>query len=92
MAPTINVRNKPVSREPFHHARQSFHHAKGIILFDIKFGLNADDRTKALGDFFGPERDFFRMLIAFCSGPPLGRHSYRNQASFARQRLQGGLP
>jgi Type VI secretion system (T6SS), amidase effector protein 4 len=40
--PQIEVRSKPVSREPF-----SQH--KGIILFDINFGLNLDLRTRALG-------------------------------------------
>jgi Type VI secretion system (T6SS), amidase effector protein 4 len=67
--PQINVSRKPISREPF---KQQ----KGIILFDINFGLNPDGRTRALGhvdlwdgetffdEVFGissPRRDFFQI-------------------------------
>ncbi len=67
--PNIDVRGKPVSRQPFLQA-------KGIILFDIQFGMNPDGRTRALGHvdlwdsktFFdeltkvsSPERDFFQI-------------------------------
>lgn len=67
--PTIESKGKPVSRDPFAQA-------KGIILFDIKFGLNPDGVTRALGhvdlwdsrtffdEIFGvssPHRDFFNI-------------------------------
>jgi hypothetical protein len=38
----IRVRGKPVSRD-------RFLNKKGVIFFDIVFGLNADHRTRALG-------------------------------------------
>jgi Type VI secretion system (T6SS), amidase effector protein 4 len=67
--PGIDIRGTPVSREPFVRA-------KGIILFDITFGINPDNRTRALGHvdlwdsqtFFDekwgisrPGRDFFQI-------------------------------
>ena len=67
--PDIDVRGKPVSRQPFTKD-------KGIILFDIRFGMNPDGQTRAMGHvdlwdsktFFdeltgvsSPERDFFEI-------------------------------
>lgn len=67
--PNIDVRGKPVSRQPFSQA-------KGILLFDIQFGLNPDGRTRAMGHvdlwdsktFYdertgisSTERDFFQI-------------------------------
>lgn len=65
--PDVAVRGKPADRAPFQGK-------KGVILFDIKFGMNADGVTRAMGhadlwdgstffdEIFGvssPERDFF---------------------------------
>ena len=71
-APDILVKGKPVSRE-------KFNNRKGIIVFDIVFGLNRDGVTRAMGHadlwdgttFFDeldgtsyPERDFFNLADA----------------------------
>ncbi len=71
--PDIYVRGAPV-------ARDAFAEKKGLIVFDIsKFGLNLDQRTRALGHadlwdgrtFYdeidntsSPERDFFKIADA----------------------------
>ena len=70
--PDIRVAGKPVSRDKF-----AGH--KGIIIFDIKFGLNDDGATRALGhadlwdgktffdEIYGistPARDFFTIADA----------------------------
>ncbi|WP_322045504.1 T6SS effector amidase Tae4 family protein [Paraburkholderia sp. J67] len=67
--PDIEVKGKPVSRD-------RFLGKKGVISFDITFGLNADQRTRATGHldlwdgetFFDeilgvsyPTRDFFKV-------------------------------
>lgn len=67
--PQLDERRKPLSRE-------RLNQSKGIILFDIHFGLNPDGRTAALGhvdlwdgrtffdEVFGissPRRDFFQI-------------------------------
>ncbi len=70
-SPDINVKGAPVSR-------QKFAGHKGIIVFDINFGLNMDGQTRALGHadlwdgktFYdelngtsNPNRDFFNIAL-----------------------------
>jgi hypothetical protein len=67
--PGIDIRGMPVSREPFKRS-------KGIILFDITFGVNPDQGTRSMGhvdlwdsrtffyEKFGisrPASDFFQL-------------------------------